>query len=65
MISGEREAKFGDDPWTVSQSSPQHFLAGNYMFKVNSRNTRTGCYICLKLTRETPEDTFIVNCEHI
>ena len=24
--------------------------AGNYMFKVNSRNTRTRCEICSKLT---------------
>ena len=26
------------------------YLAGNYMFKFNSRNTRTRCEICLKLT---------------
>ena len=30
-------------------------LAGNYMFKVNKRNTRTRCKICSKLTRETLE----------
>ena len=29
--------------------------AGNYMFKVNSRNTRTRCEICSKLTGNTPE----------
>ena len=28
-------------------------LAGNYMFKVNSRNTRTRCEICSKLTIKT------------
>ena len=30
-------------------------LAGNYMFKVNNRNTRTRCEICSKLTMKTPE----------
>ena len=29
--------------------------AGNYMFKVNNRNTRTRCEICWKLTIKTPE----------
>ena len=29
--------------------------AGNYMFKVNKRNTRTWCEICSKLTKKTPE----------
>ena len=29
--------------------------AGNYMFKVNNRNTRTRCKICSKLTIKTPE----------
>ena len=29
--------------------------AGNYMFKVNSRNTRTRCEICSKLTIKIPE----------
>ena len=32
-----------------------HFPAGNYMFKVNNRNTRTRCEICSKLTIKTPE----------
>ena len=31
------------------------FPAGNYMFKVNNRNTRTGCEICSKLTIKKPE----------
>ena len=46
--------------------------AGNYMFKVNNRNTRTRCEICSKLTTKTPErrqwrhsGVFIVNFEHI
>ena len=29
--------------------------AGNYMFKVDKRNTRTRCEICLKLTVKIPE----------
>ena len=29
--------------------------AGNYMFKVNNRNTRTRCEICSKLTIKTSE----------
>ena len=46
--------------------------AGNYMFKVSHRNTRTRCEICPKLTIETPErrhwrrsGVLIVNFEHI
>ena len=31
---------------------------GNYMFKVNNRNTRTRCEICSKLTIKTPEDMY-------
>ena len=46
---------------------------GNYMFKVNNRNTRTKCEICSKLTIKMPErpqtrrrsGIFIVNFEHI
>ena len=46
--------------------------AGNYIFKVNNKNTRTRCVICSKLTIKTPErhhwcrsGVFIVNFEHI
>ena len=42
------------------------------MFRVNYRNTKTGCEICSKLTIKTPEQrhwarsgVFIVNFEHI
>ena len=51
-----------------------YYPAGNYMFKVNNRNTRTKCEICSKLTIKTPErrqwrlycpGVFIVNFEHI
>ena len=47
---------------------------GDYMFKVNDRNTTTKCEICSRLTIETPEQrqwrewrhsgVFIVNFEH-
>ena len=46
--------------------------AGNYMFKVNNRNTRTRCEIRSKLTIKVAETrhwrrsgVFIVNLEHI
>ena len=44
------------------------YPVGNYMFKVNNRNTRARCEICSKLTIKTPErrhGVFIVNFEHI
>ena len=45
------------------------FPAGNYKFKVNSRNTRTRCEIFSKLTIKTVDrrrsGVFIVNFEHI
>ena len=31
------------------------YPAGNYMFKVNNRNTKTRCEICSKFTIKTPE----------
>ena len=47
-------------------------LAGNYMFKVNNRNTRKRREIWLKLTIKTPENRnwrhsgiFIVHLKHI
>ena len=53
----------------------QHIIyipAGNYMFKVNSRNTRTRCEICSKLLIKIPErrqwcrsGAFIVNFKHV
>ena len=46
--------------------------AGNYIFKVNNRNTRTRCEICSKLTIKIPKrrhwrrsGIFIVNFERI
>ena len=48
------------------------FLTGNYMFKVNNRNTRTRCEICSKLTINKPDQrhwrrsgVFIINFEHV
>ena len=32
-----------------------HYSANIYLFKVNNRNTRKRCEICLKLTIKTPE----------
>ena len=40
--------------------------AGNYMFKVNNRNTRTRCEICSKLTIKTPELwTYFTPCSSV
>ena len=45
--------------------------AGNHMFNVNNRNTRTSCEICSKLTIKTPErcqwccSGVFVNFKHI
>ena len=51
---------------------PSTFLSGNYMFKVNNRDIRVRCKICLKLTIKSPErrhwrrsGVFIANFEHI
>ena len=48
------------------------YPVGIYLFKVNNRNTRTRCEICLKLAIKTPEGrhwrfsgVFIVNFEQI
>ena len=56
----------------LASVSSCHFPACNYMFKVNSRNTRTRCEIYSELTIKTPEwhhcrrsGVFIVNFEHI
>ena len=38
--------------------------AGNYMFKVNNRNTITTCEICSKLIIKI-SGIFIVNFEHV
>ena len=38
-----------------NKSNINYYPAGNYMFKVNNRNTRTRCEIYSKLTIKTPE----------
>ena len=50
----------------------QLFLAVNYMFKFNNRNSRKKCKICSKLTVKISErhqrrrsGVFIVNVEHM
>ena len=35
-------------------------LVGDYMFKVNNKNTRTRCEICSKLTIKTPKRHLIL-----
>ena len=49
-----------------------YFPAGNYMSKVNNKNTRTRCGRCSKLTIKTPErrqwhrsGVFVINLEYI
>ena len=56
---------------TTQNNEPKIFPGGNYVFKVNDRNTRTRSKIYLKLTIKTPErcdwrhsGVFIVNFEH-
>ena len=59
---------------TAKTLQPLHRLipAGNHMFEVNNRNTRTRCEICPKLAIKIPErhqwrssGIFIVNFGHI
>ena len=54
------------------KNSSSYSPPGNYMFRVNNRNTRTRCEICSKLTIKTPQQrhwrrsgVFNVNFEHI
>ena len=58
--------------YSFLHGSNDPFPAGNYMFKVNNRNTRSRCEICSKLTTKIPErcqwhrsGNFIINFEHI
>ena len=41
--------------WEIVISAKFFIPAGNYMFKVKYRNTRTSCPICSKLTIKVPE----------
>ena len=49
---------FGQNHLVFSQ---QNLPAGNYMFKVNNRNTRRRCKICSKFSRS---GAFIINFKH-
>ena len=48
----------------MSSKISDNFPAGNYMFKVNNRNTRTRCEICTKLTIKRPEQRQAIS-DHI
>ena len=39
---------------SIFTEAMENYPAGNYMFKVNNRNTRARCEICSKLTIKTP-----------
>ena len=62
----------GVSPEILALLKQQHYPVGICLPKVNSRNIRTRCKICSKLTINTPElhwwrgsGVFIVNFEHI
>ena len=69
VLFDKKQVKVSHIPVTLARGS---YPVGNYMFKVNDRNTRTRCEICSKLTIKIPErrhwcrsGIFIVNFEHI
>ena len=41
------------------------FIADNYMFKVDNRNTRKSCEISSGLTIKTPEDLYLLQLSYI
>ena len=50
--------RYDDKKESVKQYQKEKYCiypAGNYMFKLNNRDTRTRCEICSKLTIKTPE----------
>ena len=56
----------------LKQTAALYIPAGIYLLRVNNRNTRKKCELCLKLAIKTPErchwhcsGVFIVNFEHI
>ena len=53
IILREKELKTSQTALQALAVAPGN-PAGNYMFKVNNRNTRTRCGICSKLTYFTP-----------
>ena len=49
------KSKLSPDSGSATFETVQLYPTGNYMFKVNNRNTRTRCEICSKLTIKIPE----------
>ena len=47
--------KFNNKDTRTTPLASDAILFGNYVFKVNNRNTRTRCEISSKSTIETPE----------
>ena len=51
---------------TITDCSIKPGPDGNYAFKVNNRNTRERCSVCLKLTVKTPcSSVSIINLEQV
>ena len=52
--------------WTKMNrhNNKEYIAAGNYMLRVNNRDTRTTCEICSKLRIKTPLNIFhtLLNC---
>ena len=46
---------FGKNKNFLQKTTKHFFPAGDYMLKVNNRNTTARCEICSKLTIKTPE----------
>ena len=74
LILGTTEESILEVIWQFARVSLLSVFtpAGNYMFKVNDRNTKTRCEICSKLTIKIPERRhwrrsviFIINFEYI
>ena len=51
ILGSETKIKYAFSLYTGQYGYPD----GNYMLKVNNRNTRTRCEICSKLTIKMPE----------
>ena len=47
--------QISETPQVKKGSKESYYPAGNYMFKVNNRNTRASYEICSKLTIKTPD----------
>ena len=56
MFLGDQKRKLGKKRLNTvrNKDSTRTYPAGNYIFKVNNRNTRARCEICSKLMIKTP-----------